>query len=115
MKSLLTLEEVGQFLLGLALFTQLDFAWWWFWALLLTPDLSMVGYLINTKIGAQLYNLFHHKLLAVAVLIIGYITHNQAIQLAGIILFSHSAMDRIFGYGLKFSDSFKHTHLGWLK
>ena len=33
-------------------------------------------------------------------------------QLPGIILFGHASMDRIFGYGLKFSDNFKHTHLG---
>jgi len=32
--------------------------------------------------------------------------------LVGIILFSHSAMDRVFGYGLKYPDSFKNTHLG---
>lgn len=30
------------------------------------------------------------------------------------ILFGHSAMDRIFGYGLKFNDNFKNTHLGWI-
>jgi hypothetical protein len=35
-------------------------------------------------------------------------------QLAGVILFGHSSMDRIFGYGLKYSDSFQHTHLGML-
>ena len=29
-----------------------------------------------------------------------------------IILFAHISMDRIFGYGLKFNDSFFNTHLG---
>ncbi|HAJ82706.1 MAG TPA: DUF4260 domain-containing protein, partial [Zunongwangia profunda] len=29
------------------------------------------------------------------------------------ILFGHSAMDRIFGYGLKYEDNFKNTHMGW--
>lgn len=33
-------------------------------------------------------------------------------QLAGIILFSHSAMDRIFGCGLKYDEGFNFTHLG---
>lgn len=32
----------------------------------------------------------------------------------GIILFGHSNMDRIFGCGLKYADSFRHTHLGML-
>ncbi len=32
--------------------------------------------------------------------------------LAGIIMFGHSGMDRVFGYGLKHTDSFSNTHLG---
>ena len=36
----------------------------------------------------------------------------QVVQLVGIILFSHSAMDRAMGYGLKFDKGFKFTHLG---
>jgi hypothetical protein len=35
-----------------------------------------------------------------------------AMQLAGLIMFGHSAFDRLLGYGLKFKDSFNHTHLG---
>jgi len=34
------------------------------------------------------------------------------IQLMGVILFSHAAMDRIFGYGLTYFDTFNNTHLG---
>ena len=30
----------------------------------------------------------------------------------GIILFGHSSMDRFFGYGLKYENGFKFTHLG---
>lgn len=112
MKNLLTLEEIAQFLLGIFLFSRLDFAWWWFPALILVPDLSMVGYLINPKIGAWVYNLFHHKLLAVIVFALGNLIDNQVFMLAGTILFAHSAMDRIFGYGLKYEDAFTNTHLG---
>ncbi len=32
-------------------------------------------------------------------------------MLIGIILFAHQTMDRIAGFGLKFFDNFKHTHL----
>ena len=112
MKKLLTLEEIAQFLLGIFLFSQLNFAWWWFPALILVPDFSMVGYLINPKIGAWLYNIFHHKLLAVIVFVLGYYIDNQTLILTGIILFAHSAMDRVFGYGLKYEDAFSNTHLG---
>lgn len=114
MNTLLKLEELGQFLLSIILFNQLDYVWWVFPACLLLPDLSMIGYVVNTKIGAWLYNFFHHKLLAIAVWILGFCLNNSLLSLAGVILFGHSAMDRALGYGLKFNDDFKHTHLGWI-
>lgn len=112
MKNLLQLEELGQFGFAIFLFTQLEFKWWLFPLCLLLPDISMVGYLINPKIGAWLYNFFHHKLLAIIVLILGFWLKIPIVGFTGIILLAHSAMDRIFGYGLKFEDDFKHTHLG---
>lgn len=114
MGNLLKLEELGQFLLSIILFTHLDYSWWVFPACILLPDLSMMGYLANPKAGARLYNLFHHKLTAIIILIIGIWFHSSLLALAGVILFGHSAMDRIFGYGLKFDDHFKNTHLGWI-
>ncbi|WP_188467681.1 DUF4260 family protein [Marivirga lumbricoides] len=114
MNTLLKAEEVAQFALSIILFAQLDYAWWVFPAFLLLPDLSMLGYLLNSKVGARLYNLFHHKLLAIIILALGVWANHSELSFAGIILFGHSAMDRIFGYGLKYEDDFKHTHLGWM-
>lgn len=114
MKRLLKLEELGQFVLSIILFNHLDYTWWIFPACLLLPDLSMIGYIVNPKLGAWTYNLFHHKLLAIVVLAFGFWMDNAPLALAGVILFGHAAMDRIFGYGLKFGDDFKHTHLGWI-
>jgi hypothetical protein len=112
MRNLLKLEEVAIFLLTVYLFSTLDFAWWWFPALLLIPDIGMIGYLINPKIGAFIYNLFHHRLVAAIVGIYGLAFGHEYWILAGIILFAHISFDRIMGYGLKFNDSFNHTHLG---
>ncbi|HLV39760.1 DUF4260 domain-containing protein [Xanthomarina sp.] len=112
MKSALKIEELMMFVLGIFAFNQLDFAWWWFLLLLLTPDIGMLGYVVNTKIGAFTYNIFHHKGIAIVVYLFGIYFQNEVFQLIGIILFSHASLDRIFGYGLKFNDSFKHTHLG---
>ncbi len=114
MKNLLQLEELGQFLFAIFLFTQLSYSWWLFPACLLLPDLSMAGYLINPKAGAWSYNFFHHKLVAILVLIAGFLFNIPLVELIGIILLGHSSMDRIFGYGLKFNDDFRHTHLGWI-
>jgi len=112
MKQVIQLEELGMFLLSIFLFNQLSFAWWWFPALILLPDISMVGYAAGNKIGAIVYNFFHHKAVAIAVYMLGSYLHNELIQLIGIILFGHSSMDRFFGYGLKTFAGFKSTHLG---
>jgi len=112
MNALLKLEEAALFVLCLFLFNQLPFAWWWFPALLLAPDVAMVGYLINPKIGAYVYNLFHHRLTAAAVACYGVASGNVYWQLAAIMLFAHISMDRLMGFGLKYEDSFNHTNLG---
>jgi hypothetical protein len=112
MKNLLKFEESFMFALSIFLFSKLDFAWWWYPVLLFTPDLSMIGYLINAQVGAATYNFIHVKALGIIIFILGVALANQPLQLAGIILFGHSSMDRVMGYGLKYSDAFKHTHLG---
>ena len=112
MKNLLRLEELGIFGLSLFLFLQTSFSWWWFPLLLLAPDISMIGYLAGPGPGAAMYNLFHHKAVAVTLYLAGIIWNMPWIEMAGIILLAHAAMDRIFGYGLKYPDAFTHTHLG---
>jgi uncharacterized protein DUF4260 len=112
MKDLLKLEEALMFLLSILLFSKLDYAWWWYPLLILTPDLSMSGYLGGTKLGAFTYNFVHQKALSIGLYILGMMLANQPLQLAGLILFGHSSADRILGYGLKYADAFEHTHLG---
>mgnify|MGYP001213402097 FL=1 len=112
MKVLLNLEEAALLLLSVFLFSQLHFAWWWFPALLLLPDIGMIGYLINPKMGAFTYNLLHHRLIASLLSVYAIMYDNDLCKLTAIILFAHISMDRIFGYGLKFNDSFFNTHLG---
>jgi hypothetical protein len=112
MKTIIKLEELGLLILGVYLFSLLNYQWWWFLALILTPDFSMLGYVFNTKTGALLYNIFHHRGIAVLLYLTGCYCKIEILQLTGIILFSHSAMDRFFGYGLKYESGFKYTHLG---
>lgn len=112
MKELVRLEEIALFGLGVFLFSTLDYSWWWFFGLLLAPDLSMFGYLINEKMGSWIYNLFHHRALAIIVLLVGWFMDYEIALVAGLILFSHASLDRIFGYGLKYERGFKYTHLG---
>ena len=112
MKTVLKLEEWMMFGLGIYLFSLTSYAWWWFLALILTPDVGMIGYLFGNTIGAISYNIFHHKGLALLIYLAGSYFSIPLCQLIGIILFSHSALDRALGYGLKYDKGFKFTHLG---
>lgn len=113
MNKLLKLEEVAMFLLALLMFEQQSaYSWWLFAAFLLAPDLSMIGYAAGPKTGAYVYNFFHHKGVALLIYFIGVYFVVDELVFAGIILFAHSSMDRVFGYGLKFITGFSDTHLG---
>jgi hypothetical protein len=127
MKNLLKLEELLLLGLSIYLFMGLDYAWWWYALLFFAPDLSMIGYLWNPGLGSWTYNLVHHtvraakhggtpvrdgKGTAAALYILGFLLKIPTLQFAGTLLLGHSSFDRVFGYGLKYSDSFHNTHLG---
>ncbi len=114
MRNLTRLEELSLGLLAFYLFLRLPIAWWWFFALLLAPDISMLGYAISPKAGAWLYNVVHHRAVSVALYVAGSLLATPWLQAAGLIIFAHSSFDRVLGYGLKYTDSFQHTHLGMI-
>ena len=116
MNYLLQLEELAQFLIIVfALGKQPIQLSWWLWPIVfLAPDLGMIGYLANPAVGAITYNLTHHKMLAIIFIAVGYFTNNNILIFIGLIIYGHSSFDRMLGYGLKYPDAFKHTHLGWM-
>lgn len=114
MKNLLKLEELLMLLLGLYLFSFLNYSWWLFALLFLAPDIGLLGYLVNTKTGAVLYNITHHKGIAIAIYLAGSFYFVPVLQFAGLLMFAHSSFDRILGYGLKYTNDFKATHLGMI-
>ncbi|MFT4153462.1 DUF4260 domain-containing protein [Parafilimonas sp.] len=112
MKQTIRIEEAAMFLFSLFLFSKLSFAWWWFPVLILMPDISFLGYASGNKTGAVIYNIFHHKAVALMIYVAGLYVGNEVVELVGIVLFGHSSMDRFFGYGLKYFTGFSDTHLG---
>jgi hypothetical protein len=116
MKNLLRLEELAQLAIAIAgLYYQSIHLPGWLWPILfLAPDLGMCGYLINPQAGSITYNLAHHKGIALALAAAGWRLNVPVLLLAGLLLYAHSSFDRILGYGLKYADAFRHTHLGWL-
>ena len=114
MQTLIKLEEALLVALSVWLFAQLEFSLWWALLMLLAPDIGMLGYLFNTTVGAYSYNLLHHKGIAIALYLLGVVLAIPILAAAGLIMFGHSSLDRVFGYGLKHKDAFQHTHLGWI-
>lgn len=115
MKTLLKFEEAAMFGICIFFLYSLNVPWWAYLLLVIGPDISMVGYSLGNKVGADCYNFFHHKGVAIAAFAIGVILNSHIgdiISIAGIILFGHSSMDRMLGYGLKLNKGFKYTHLG---
>ena len=91
-------------------FIEIDAVWWLFPLLLLVPNLSMIGYVKDTRLGAITYDLMHTYILAVAVITAGVMTDNTLTISLGLILSSHIGMDRALEYGLKYPTHFKNTH-----
>jgi len=112
MKQLIKWEEGAMFLLSIVLLSRLPYAWYWWLVWILAPDLSMLAYLGGNRVGAIGYNIVHHKAVAIALYLLGMFTFHPALEFAGMILFGHSSMDRAMGYGLKYFNSFRDTHLG---
>ncbi len=114
MKILTRLEELSLAILAFYLFLLLPLHWWWFFVLLLAPDVSMLGYLLGPRTGAVVYNAVHHRAVSVALYILGAVLGITWLQAVALIVFAHSSLDRVMGYGLKYADSFQHTHLGMI-
>ncbi|MEN1936443.1 DUF4260 domain-containing protein [Paenibacillus sp. 102] len=88
-----------------------EFSWFIFFLLLLAPDVSMLAYLLNDQIGAQVYNLFHTYVVSLLLILIGMFLKLDVIFMIGLIWTAHIGMDRMFGYGLKYKTGFKDTHI----
>jgi uncharacterized protein DUF4260 len=112
----------GLFVLAamLVLYQWLGASWWLFAGLILVPDLSMLGYLINPRFGAFAYNLAHAYIGPALIVASGValsasqLVPSVFLNLApfAIIWTAHIAIDRALGYGLKNPEGFTSTHLG---
>ena len=115
MKSLLKLEEFALLICFSGIyFYYLEGSWSLFLLIFFVPDVSFLAYLVNPAIGAFCYNILHHKGLIMLFLIIGLYFKIATMADVSIIFLAHSYFDLLFCYGLKYLDSFEHTHLGWI-
>ncbi|MGG4551260.1 DUF4260 domain-containing protein [Paenibacillus sp. FSL W8-0186] len=110
-KQIVLIENGVAFALSFLIYMHLHFPIWLFFVLLFSPDITMIGYAINKKIGAMVYNLGHTFTFPL-LLALGYLYFSQDYLLIGsIVWIAHICMDRAIGAGLKYQDSFKNTHI----
>ena len=110
---LLRLEGLAVAAISAALYARTGASWWLFAALWLAPDLSMLGYLGGRPCwGARIYNAFHTYLLPGLLALASLVLHDFRLLPVALIWMNHIGVDRLLGFGLKYSDGFGFTHLG---
>ena len=112
LRLLLRLEGLAVAVITAILYARTGASWWLFAALWLLPDLSMLGYLGRPCRAARIYNSAHTYAvpgtLAACALLVGA---SNLLPFA-LIWANHIAVDRLLGFGLKYSEGFVWTHLG---
>lgn len=109
---LLRTEGAALTALVVTLYGRFGESWLLFILLLLAPDLGMLGYLAGSRAGAFTYDLFHTYAPPAALGIAGVLAESPVTYSIALIWFAHIGMDRLLGYGLKYSTGFRDTHLG---
>jgi len=110
-KKMIHLEGAVVFLAMFYLYSFYEFKWWIFILFLFAPDISMIGYIADNRIGAIIYNLCHTYTVSVLTFFLGVFLQLQVFLIIGLIWTAHIGMDRLCGFGLKYKTRFKDTHL----
>ena len=105
-------DAAALLLLTLWAVTSTHSSWIWFLALFLVPDLSMVGYVFGSRVGATTYNLGHLYAWPVGLLAAGLAWHAPLATTAALSWIAHIAFDNVVGYGLKLPTGFDQTMYG---
>ena len=111
-KFLLRLEGLVVLAAALCAYREAGESWLRFALLFLAPDLSMLGYLAGPKVGAVAYNAVHSYTASFLLWLIVYFAHAPSLFGLCAIWVAHIGFDRLLGFGLKYPDAFKDTHLG---
>jgi hypothetical protein len=109
---LLRLEGLAAAVFAAVLYARTGASWWLFAALWLVPDLSMLGYLVNSNIGARVYNAIHSYVTPATLAVCGMLLGSAGVMPIALIWINHIGVDRLLGYGLKYPAGFGWTHLG---
>lgn len=110
-KKILHLEYGIAFILTLVFYFHLDFSIWLFLVLLFLPDVTMIGYLVNPFYGSIIYNIGHNLLFPLVLVGLAIFLNSEPLVMFALIWLAHIFLDRFLGYGLKYKEAFKATHM----
>ncbi|WP_411830172.1 DUF4260 domain-containing protein [Paenibacillus alba] len=111
-KQMVRIENGFAFALSFYIYMHLNFPIWLFFVLLVVPDITMIGYAINKKIGAIVYNFGHTFILPLLLALCYLYFSKDYLLIISITWIAHICMDRVIGAGLKYQDSsFTKTHI----
>jgi hypothetical protein len=110
-RPLLHLEGAAVLAVGVLAYHSTHGSWLLFVLLFLVPDLSMIGYVANVRLGAIAYNAVHTYVGPLVLAAYAFGMGQRILQGVSLIWIAHIGFDRMLGYGLKYPTRFKDTHL----
>jgi hypothetical protein len=111
-RMILRIEGLAVLAATMIMYGKSGFGWGTFAVFFLAPDVSFLGYLAGSRVGAIAYNAAHSYIGALACFGSGLVLVAPALEVAGLIWCAHIGFDRAMGYGLKYAAGFAFTHLG---
>ena len=110
-KILLRIDGLAVLAAACVVYHELKASWLMFAVLFLAPDLFMLGYVFGPKAGAVGYNIGHTYFAPFLLWASVYLMHWPSIFPICVIWIAHIGLDRLLGFGLKYTTAFKDTHL----
>jgi hypothetical protein len=107
----LHLEGLVMLVVTVIIYGHVSGNWLAFIALLLVPDLTILAYRVNVKVGSAVYNVAHFYGLPLGLALAAFFAGWTTVLAIALIWLAHISMDRAVGYGLKYATEFKDTHM----
>ena len=111
LRGMLRVEGLCELIVALVLYAHVSASWVTFAIAFLAPDLALLGYFVNARVGAAAYNVTHSYVGPALTAVAGLALAPVALPFA-LIWAAHIGFDRTLGYGLKSDAGFAQTHLG---
>jgi hypothetical protein len=110
---ILRAEGALVFAAAVTAYAHMELGWLLFALLFFVPDIFMLGYLRDNRMGAISYNFGHTYILPAIFFGVGWMNAVPLVSAISLIWIGHIGFDRMLGYGLKYEAGFKLTHLSW--